>query len=139
MASKMEQQEAVSKWLTLKAFEIAVQVQMPALTAANITVIMENLEEGVCKIKTWVLRHQYPVTPMSEEVVVEVPASVWDHFKAEYFPMWLRELFPAKYEKITNVVQWVEGPIYLCPHVNKRLDRDHLQFLLRDGKAEGEA
>ena len=43
--------------------------------------------------------------PYVEEFVVEYPSTAWEHFKHQYFPDWLKDMFPVKMKKVSKIVE----------------------------------
>ena len=62
----------------------------------------------------------------------EVPMTWWDGFKEEYFPQFLKRLFPPKIRQTFTE----HKTIHVCPHLNYRTpseERFHLQFMTNPG------
>lgn len=58
------------------------------------------------------------------------PASVWDHFKDAYFPLWALKRWPPRYVQVREGgVREIHKHYHLCPHVNVKPHGKHYEFL----------
>lgn len=63
-----------------------------------------------------------------------VPVTWWDHFKQDYFPIWLQIYFPINYNRFDHSVHNTTN-IYetkICPHLQSDRDEMHIQWLLNE-------
>lgn len=151
----MTEKEGAEIWVRAKAFDVGVGVQLPRMAIRNLDAKLVERATGelVLRISTWIAARRHPVEikthvvefqPEPKAVEFEVPASWWQHFKKERFPAWALKLWPvqtttlsgtAEWEKQERTVTYEVGPFFLCPHLNKIADREHLIFL-QEARAE---
>lgn len=71
------------------------------------------INELVYTFKTFLLTKQKSETTTETH---NFPASWWEHFKEDRFPLWLLKYFPVKYIKITTTT--IHKKTFICPHDN---------------------
>lgn len=68
----------------------------------------------------------------SIKTIRAIPASVWDHFKWVYFPVWFRKLFRMVIRWERRDVTVNASNVYMCPHAdlpwNSRTMEHHVRF-----------
>ena len=86
-------------------------------------------------------------------VEFSIPANWWQHFKHDKFPAWALRLWPVQVETLvreqpweqvvdvvepvhferevskSEVVEWEEGPYYICPHAKTRSAAEHYKWM----------
>lgn len=116
--------------------ELGITHMIPYSQLKNIRVeadIDYHVNSLLLKLRTYLLRdaktHYYTQD-------LEVPASWWQQFKQECFPLSLIELFPVKMKKVS--FQY-EKYIHLCPHGDVDFGNDvHVKFLTHPGPSKTE-
>jgi len=56
------------------------------------------------------------------------PATMWEELKRDFWPRWLRRRFPIRYSR--DITHHKETHWHVCPHLNFKDDRKHLDFLM---------
>uniref|UniRef100_A0A6M3KV41 Uncharacterized protein n=1 Tax=viral metagenome TaxID=1070528 RepID=A0A6M3KV41_9ZZZZ len=56
------------------------------------------------------------------------PATMWEELKRDFWPIWLRRMFPVRYSR--DVTHHKEIHWHVCPHLNCKDDRKHLNFMM---------
>ena len=65
-----------------------------------------------------------------ESVVRVYPATMWEELKRDFCPNWLKRKFPVRYSR--DVTLHNHKHYHVCPHLNHKDDRKHLDFLILD-------
>ena len=66
-----------------------------------------------------------------EEVDSQVrvyPATMWEELKRDFWPKWLKRIFPVRYSR--DIIHQTHKHYHVCPHLNYKDDRKHLDFLM---------
>ena len=87
------------------------------------------LQEGVYTLRTFLLSNRHPAIPRYKEVNFAFPATWWQAAKEQYFPSWFKRAFPIEMQIVSKRVDYLDGPIYLCPHLHSTPEAKHQQFL----------
>ncbi len=67
----------------------------------------------------------------SEEVDIKVrgyPATMWEELKRDFWPKWLKRIYPVRYSR--DVTHVTNHHFHVCPHLNYKDDRKHLVFMM---------
>ena len=63
-----------------------------------------------------------------ETTVRTYPATMWEELKRDFWPKWLKRRFPIRYSR--DVTQHNYKHYHVCPHLNYKDDRKHLEFMM---------
>ena len=85
------------------------------------------IKDGIYTLRTWLQQSSPPSAKKSETVTFAFPATTWQHLKYQYFPSWLKEMFPVRLTFVEKKIEWVET-INICPHINEP-EKTHRDFL----------
>lgn len=94
---------------------------------ANIEMREYDVEELVLSFRNYLL-----ALPSSVNEITLGPASVWDHFKQDYFPNFLLDIFPVKYNYI-NVDATAYFPCHKMIFSNEQLGKGFIKFRILPG------
>ena len=63
-----------------------------------------------------------------DSLVHRYPATIWEELKRDFWPKWLKRKFPVRYS--TDITHTVHNHYHVCPHLNIKDDRKHLDFMV---------
>jgi hypothetical protein len=86
------------------------------------------IKDGVYALRTFLQSGYRHTTKRVIEVQFALPATFFQHFKMQYYPSWLKRLYPVRMDIVTKKVEYNET-IYLCPHLTGNQPSDHEKFL----------
>lgn len=76
---------------------------------------IERIEEYIKDELEYALHTLIPAEEMKEEthtVSVEYPETLWEMFKEEFFPVWLKRKYPVKYKTKKETVRFTAYNLY---------------------------
>jgi len=65
-----------------------------------------------------------------DDIVHTYPATMWEELKRDFWPAWLKRKFPVRYSK--DITHHTSIHYHVCPHLNHKVDHDHLSFMMRN-------
>ena len=63
-----------------------------------------------------------------DDVISVYPATMWEELKEDFAPRWFLRRFPVRYSK--DIVHHTSRHYHVCPHLNYKDNRKHLEFLM---------
>ena len=63
-----------------------------------------------------------------DDVVQVYPATMWEKLKQDFWPRWLKRKFPVRYSR--DITHHTTKHYHICPHLNYKDDRKHLDFMM---------
>lgn len=112
----------------IAANKVLSERELVYLTNAELTERLSfETQQLILGFRAWILKGEHPEERYSR--TIEYPQDWWEHFKARWFPSWLKKRFPVRYHK--DVIETHRsGPIYVCPHSNYKFpDKRHFEWL----------
>ena len=90
--------------------ETAAKVHIPKELLINCSLSVEEVVEHCCEKLVIELRKKLLANKVQQvEETVSYPASWWQHFKEQYFPVWLKKKFPVRKRKVVVRLERWEG------------------------------
>jgi len=69
-----------------------------------------------------------------DDIVNVYPATMWEELKRDYWPRWLKRKFPVRYSR--DITHHTSKHYHVCPHLNCKDDRKHLDFMVLNDVGE---
>jgi len=62
-----------------------------------------------------------------DDVISVYPATMWEELKEDFAPRWFLRRFPVRYSK--DIVHHTSKHFHVCPHLNYKENRKHVEFI----------
>ncbi len=125
-----EQDMVTMDRITLEKIKFGIQqmVSSALMDDMRYESIEDITTQGIIKQLTFYLWGNRVNEEEYDDAVNVYPSTMWEELKRDFWPKWLKRRFPVRYSK--DVTHVTHNHYHVCPHLNYKDDRKHLDFMM---------